>query len=207
MNDKKIIDGNWHGLEGRWGVGIESWNSRIKENLISESCADMSREPLLEPNRKFLGFLKAWVASSSGLSRNGLWREVRQMCDFFFFFCFHRHWLGREGQSYSTQYVGERGEIWIYVYFWSLGSWLFENVGYLSAWGFQTTSSSAIFLCVWPAPNNHHLSNSLIEIKIIKTYCTLGIYCNLLISEENDTANYILFITLVFYKVMKRIGL
>lgn len=48
----------------------------------------MSREPLLEPNRKFLGFLKAWVASSSGLSRNGLWREVRQMCDFFFFFAF-----------------------------------------------------------------------------------------------------------------------
>ena len=45
----------------------------------------MSREALLESNRKVLGFLKAWVACSSGLSRDGLWREVRQMCDFFFF--------------------------------------------------------------------------------------------------------------------------
>lgn len=41
-------------------MGIGSRNSRIKENLVSDRCVDMSREPLLEPNKKVLGFLKAW---------------------------------------------------------------------------------------------------------------------------------------------------
>ena len=164
--------------------------------------------PCWNPTGRFLVSSRPGLPQVLGLAEMAYGEKSDRCMIFFFFFCFHRHWLGREGQSCSTQYVSERGEIWIYIYFWSLGSWLFENVGYLSAWGFQTTSSSVIFFFfLWPAPNNHHLSNSLIEIKIIKTYCTLGIYCNLLISEEDDTANYILFITLVFYKVMNRIGL
>ena len=111
--------------------------SRLRQNLHS-------LEPRLRHNRRIHAPKKEQHLPhmpAAGMA----YGEKSDRCVIFFFFCFHRHWLGCEGQSCSTQYVSERGEIWTHIYFWSLGSWLLENVGYLSAWGFQTTSSSAIF--------------------------------------------------------------
>lgn len=140
MNDKKIIDGNWHGLEGRWGVGIESWNSRIKENLISESCADMSRSPCWNPTGSFL------VSSRPGLPQVLSLAMAYGKSDrcVIFFFCFHRHWLGREIQAtVPSMWVKEEKSEYMF-YFWSLGS--------LVVWKCRVSFSLRI-------PNNFIISN------------------------------------------------
>lgn len=64
-----------------------SWNSRMKENLLLYSCFDISKEPLLESNKKILLFLKAWV-SSKGLVRQGQ-PMGRSQTNVFLFACPH----------------------------------------------------------------------------------------------------------------------
>lgn len=99
----KIIDGeidmDWR---GRWGVGIESWNSRIKENLISESCADMKAgEPLLNPTGSFLVSSRPGLPQVLGLAEMA-YGEKSDRCVIFFLLSQTLTWTWRSKLQYPV---------------------------------------------------------------------------------------------------------